>query len=242
MLSSFLITEWVETFYRLQLSKFIRVHDVFHSHLLRKDLNDFLFEQIQELPSLIITKKSEKYELNEIENFRWYYGRLQYRCKWINQKQKNMIWYNANDDEFKNVKKIVDDFHNRYLMTAESSGNARSSTRRFERKASSSRQSSTWIKKNQKNRKSIYSDADVARWRKRIMLRSCSQLNQSRELYLIEISAFTVLFIYLRQLLLYLLLMLLVLVNLHLYNLFYVDPWHLWRSWHLTRNVLIQQK
>ena len=36
MLSSFLITERVETFYRLQLSKFMRIHDIFHSHLLRK--------------------------------------------------------------------------------------------------------------------------------------------------------------------------------------------------------------
>ena len=70
MLSSFLITERVETFYRLQLPEFMRIHDVFHSHLLRKDLNDFLLEQIQEPPSLIITKKSEEYELNDIENSR----------------------------------------------------------------------------------------------------------------------------------------------------------------------------
>ena len=91
MLNSFLITERVETFYRLQLSKFMKVHDVFHLHLLRKDFNDSLLEQIQEPSGLIITKKNEKYELNDIENSRWYYERLQYRCKWINQKQKNMI-------------------------------------------------------------------------------------------------------------------------------------------------------
>ena len=150
MLSSFLIIERVETFYRLQLSEFIKIHDVFHSHLLRKDLNDFLLEQIQESSSLIIIKEDEKYELNDIENSRWYYERLQYRCKWINQKQRNMTWYNANSDEFKNIKKIVDDFHSRYFMTAGSSDNARSSTRCFERKASLSRQSSTWVKKNQK--------------------------------------------------------------------------------------------
>ena len=90
MLSSFLITERVETFYRLQLSEFMRIHDVFHSHLLWKDFNDLLPEQIQKPPSLIITKKSKEYELNDIENSRWYYERLQYRCKWINQKQRNM--------------------------------------------------------------------------------------------------------------------------------------------------------
>ena len=82
------------------------------------------------------------------------------------------------------------------------------------------------LKKVKENRTSIYSDANVARWREKVMLRSCSQLNQSRELYLIETSALTVLFIYLRQLLLYLLLMLLVLVNLHSYDLLYAGSWH----------------
>ena len=70
MLNSFFITERVGTFYRLQLSEFMRVHDVFHSHLLRKDLNDLLSEQIQESSGPIITKKSEEYELNDIENSR----------------------------------------------------------------------------------------------------------------------------------------------------------------------------
>ena len=70
ILSSFFITERVETFYRLQLLKFMRIHDVFHPHLLRKDLNDSLLEQIQESSGLIITKKNEKYKLNDIENSR----------------------------------------------------------------------------------------------------------------------------------------------------------------------------
>ena len=43
MLNSFLITERVETFYRLQLSEFMKAHNVFHFHLLRKDLNNSLF-------------------------------------------------------------------------------------------------------------------------------------------------------------------------------------------------------
>ena len=91
MLSSFLIIERIETFYRLQLPKFMKIYDVFHSHLLRKNFNDSLFERIQKSSSLIIIKKKEKYKLNDIENLRWYYERLQYHCKWINQKQKNII-------------------------------------------------------------------------------------------------------------------------------------------------------
>ena len=81
MLNSFPITERVGTFYQLQLPESMRVHDVFHPHLLRKNLNDSLPEQIQEPSGLIITKEGEEYELNDIENSRWYYERLQYHCR-----------------------------------------------------------------------------------------------------------------------------------------------------------------
>ena len=69
-LNSFLITEQIEIFYRFQLSKFIKLYEIFYSYLLRKDLNDSLFELIQEPLSFIITKENEKYELNDIKNFR----------------------------------------------------------------------------------------------------------------------------------------------------------------------------
>ena len=95
---------------------------------------------------------------------------------------------------------------------------------------------------------SIYSDADVVRWRRKVILRSCSQLNQSRELYLIEINAFTILFTHLMLLLLYLLFMLLILVKLYSYDLLYAGSWQFERdldqSWlklsTKLRSILIQ--
>ena len=48
----------------------MKIYNIFHSHLLRKDFNDPLFEQIQKFSNLIIIKKRKKYKLNNIENFR----------------------------------------------------------------------------------------------------------------------------------------------------------------------------
>ena len=53
----------------------------------------------------------------------------------------------------KTFKKIIDNFYSWYHMITESLNNAKSSTRRFERKVNSSWQSSTWIKKNQQKLK-----------------------------------------------------------------------------------------
>ena len=59
-----------------------------------------------------------------------------------------MTWYNADGDEFKNAKEIINKFYSQYYMTAESSDNATLSTKRFERKVNSSWQSPTWAEKN----------------------------------------------------------------------------------------------
>ena len=70
ILKFFSIKKKIGTFYQLQLFDFIKVYDVFHSHLMRKNSDNSLFEQIQELFKFIIIKKDEKYELNDIDNFR----------------------------------------------------------------------------------------------------------------------------------------------------------------------------
>ena len=48
----------------------MKIHDVFHSHFIRKNSDDSLFKQVQELSESIVIKKDEKYELNNINNFR----------------------------------------------------------------------------------------------------------------------------------------------------------------------------
>ncbi len=68
MLDSFLIIKKIEVLYKLKLSTFMKVHNVFYSNLLRANLGDSLSNQIQEFLEFIITFESEKYELNNILN------------------------------------------------------------------------------------------------------------------------------------------------------------------------------
>ena len=70
MLKLFSIKKKIEASYQLQLSNFMKIHDVFHSHLMRKNSDDSLLEQIQKSFESIIIKEDEKYELNDIDNFR----------------------------------------------------------------------------------------------------------------------------------------------------------------------------
>ena len=69
MLKSFSIKEKIEVLYQLQLSDFIKIHDVFHFHLIRKNSGNSLLKQIQESSEFIIIKEDEKYKLNDINNF-----------------------------------------------------------------------------------------------------------------------------------------------------------------------------
>ncbi len=46
MLDSFPIIKKIEALYKLKLSTFIKMHDVFHSNLLRANLDNFLLSQI----------------------------------------------------------------------------------------------------------------------------------------------------------------------------------------------------
>ncbi len=43
MLGSFEVTDSVDSSYKLKLSEIMRIHDVFHSELLRSAVNDSLF-------------------------------------------------------------------------------------------------------------------------------------------------------------------------------------------------------
>jgi len=60
MLDSFQITESVDSFYKLKLSETMCIHDVFHSELLHSVVNDFLFDQKNELlKSIVINDEDE---------------------------------------------------------------------------------------------------------------------------------------------------------------------------------------
>ncbi len=70
ILSSFSIVNKTNIFYKLNLSLFIKIHNVFYINLLRKNFDNFLLNQVQKFFESIITFKSNKYELNDIFNFR----------------------------------------------------------------------------------------------------------------------------------------------------------------------------
>ncbi len=64
---------------QLELSQLMKIHDTFHTFLLRSASIDSLTEQIQSSSSAIIVDEKEKYEVNDIVNNRYHYNKLQYR-------------------------------------------------------------------------------------------------------------------------------------------------------------------
>ncbi len=117
MLNSFQIINLVDSFYKLKLLKTMRIHDVFHSKLLRFVVNDSLFDQKNEFSRSIVINDEDEWEIDNILNFRWYQRQLQYRVKWKSY-DNDLNWYNADDDEFMNAQEMIDDFHIKYSRKA----------------------------------------------------------------------------------------------------------------------------
>ncbi len=113
MLDSFINLDLINSSYKLKLSESMHIHDVFHSDLLRSVVDDFLPDQKNELSDSIVINDEDEWKIDDILNFRRYRRRLQYRVKW-NDYDNDFNWYNADDDEFMNAQKIVDDFHIQY--------------------------------------------------------------------------------------------------------------------------------
>ncbi len=70
MLDSFQITESVDSFYKLKLSETMRIHDVFHSELLRSVVDDSLSDQKNEFSKSIVINDEEEWKIDDILNFR----------------------------------------------------------------------------------------------------------------------------------------------------------------------------
>jgi hypothetical protein len=98
--------------YRLQLPDGLqRLHDVYHTSLLRLDTNDPLPGQIQEPPPPIEVNGEQEWEVQEILDSRYYYARCQYRVKWKGH-EPDLKWYNS--DGFENASEITKKYHNQY--------------------------------------------------------------------------------------------------------------------------------
>ncbi len=117
MLDSFQITESVDSFYKLKLSETMHIHDVFHSELFRSAVNDSLSDQKNESSRSIVINDEDEWKIDDILNFQWYRRWLQYRVKWKSY-DNNLNWYNADNDEFMNAQKMIDEFHIRYSRKA----------------------------------------------------------------------------------------------------------------------------
>ncbi len=113
MLDSFINLDFVDSSYKLELSVSMRVHDVFHSDLLRSVVDDPLPGQKNEPSGSIVVNDEDEWKIDDILDSRRYRRRLQYRVKW-NDYDNDLNWYNADDDEFMNAQEVVDDFHIRY--------------------------------------------------------------------------------------------------------------------------------
>jgi len=81
MLDSFTNLDLVDSSYKLKLSESMRVHDVFHSDLLRPAVDDLLPGQKNEFSGSIVINDEDEWEIDDILNSRRYRRRLQYRVK-----------------------------------------------------------------------------------------------------------------------------------------------------------------
>ncbi len=117
MLDSFQIINLVDSFYKLKLLKTMRIHDVFHSELLRLVVNDSLSDQKNEFSRSIVINDEDEWKIDDILNFQRYRRRLQYRVKWKSY-DNNLNWYNADDDEFMNAQEMINDFYIKYSRKA----------------------------------------------------------------------------------------------------------------------------
>ncbi len=76
MLGSFINLDLVDSSYKLKLSESMRVHDVFHSDLLRSAVDDLLPDQKNEFSDSIVINDEDEWEIDDILNSRWYRRRL----------------------------------------------------------------------------------------------------------------------------------------------------------------------
>jgi predicted metal-dependent hydrolase len=96
----------------------MKIHDTFHTFLLRLAVTNSFIEQIQSSSSSIVINEEEKYEVNDILNSRYHYDKLQYKIAWIDH-LSNRAWYSAENFQ-KHSKKILIDYHQRYSNKSES--------------------------------------------------------------------------------------------------------------------------
>jgi hypothetical protein len=112
-IDSFKIKKILKDACQLNLSQSMKIHDTFHTSLLRIAATNSLTDQIQFSSSSIVMKDEEKeYEVDDILNSKYHYEKLQYKIAWTDH-FSDRAWYSA--ENFQNhSKEILNDYHQRY--------------------------------------------------------------------------------------------------------------------------------
>ena len=118
-LKSFKILQRLSNVYRLKLFEIMRIHDVFHCWLLRKDLCNSFEDQINEFSDSIIINENLEWKMNDILKSRYHYNRLQYRVNWSDWSH-DRTWYYVDNEKFDNARDVVNDYHRIHFIVADS--------------------------------------------------------------------------------------------------------------------------
>ncbi len=80
--------------YQLNLSQSMKIHDTFHTSLLRSAITNSLIEQMQSSSSSVVMNEEKEYEINDILDNRYHYDKLQYKIAWIDH-LSDKAWYST---------------------------------------------------------------------------------------------------------------------------------------------------
>ena len=111
MIGPYRVEELIGSACRLKLPASMKIHDVFHTSLLRKTADDPLPGQLNEPPPPVIVDDKDEWEMDDILDARRYYRKVQFKVKWKDHDEDRQ-WYDATG--FENAKDIVEDFYLRH--------------------------------------------------------------------------------------------------------------------------------
>ena len=113
MFDSFKVIFIIDSFYKLKLFKIIKIYNVFHFKLLNFIIINLLFDQKNSFFKIIIIKNKNKWIIKNILNSKKLWNRFKYKIKWKDV-DKNLNWYNINENKFDNAKNVMKDFYKKY--------------------------------------------------------------------------------------------------------------------------------
>ena len=119
-LKFYLITKKKNRVYEFEFLENVQIHSMFHFWLLRKNFQNFLSNQQNDHSKSLILEKNFEWQIDDIVDFRYKRHRLQYKVKWTEFSVHDRRWYYVDNDEFRNVQDVVDEYHRLNSETSDS--------------------------------------------------------------------------------------------------------------------------